>query len=389
VGSAQYRGGVPIKAGLTSVELEEIRQSALGAADPLGVAAELAEAAEAGRLADKEDVGYALALAAEIAESRAKLDAALRYVDRAVDAYGARDDSQVAAARALRARILFRAGREDEAMAELEPLRPSLTQYPDAAAYLSAALAAGGRHLVAEEWLTGAVQSVLAERTPPGPAAAKTGTGAPSNSAISTSPISTSPISTSPISTKPAGPRPAAAQPAGGEPASAEDAGLLFFLLQQRHRIRHQLGRSHDQHDNLAERLETRLANTSSAATAEPADDLLFWPQPEFDRLLTQWPPLSQAYGKTWDDHRAHLERELVRRTGEGRTGLAPLHGTVAGLTAYAGQDADPADPVARAGYARRLADGNAQIAWPPERNGVCWCGSGLKYKKCCLPRSR
>ncbi|WP_194907026.1 SEC-C metal-binding domain-containing protein [Catenulispora rubra] len=23
-------------------------------------------------------------------------------------------------------------------------------------------------------------------------------------------------------------------------------------------------------------------------------------------------------------------------------------------------------------------------IAWPPPRNGPCWCGSGVKYKKCC-----
>jgi hypothetical protein len=29
-------------------------------------------------------------------------------------------------------------------------------------------------------------------------------------------------------------------------------------------------------------------------------------------------------------------------------------------------------------------------IGWPPPRNKPCWCGSGLKYKKCCggpLPR--
>ncbi|MGC4857034.1 SEC-C metal-binding domain-containing protein [Micromonospora sp. DT4] len=25
----------------------------------------------------------------------------------------------------------------------------------------------------------------------------------------------------------------------------------------------------------------------------------------------------------------------------------------------------------------------------PPERNDACWCGSGLKYKRDCLPRSR
>ena len=297
---------------------------------------------DAGRLADKDDAGYALMLAAEIAESRTKLDAALRYVDRAVDAYPTADDSQVAAARALRARILFRSGRDDEAMAELEPLRPLLTRYPDAAAYLTAALAAGGRNRIAEQWLTEAVRVALAERAAP------------------------------------------------ADPASAEDAGLLFFLLQQRHRVRHALGLSHDAHDNLAERLETRLANTATPAAAEPAGDLLFWPRAEFDRLLAQWPGLSEAYGKNWDDHRAHLEKELVRRAGAGRAGLAVLRGSVTGLTGSAGKDGDPAAPPSRAAYAQLVAGRpDQQIAWPPERNAACWCGSALKYKKCCLPRSR
>jgi SEC-C motif-containing protein len=329
------------KADLTSADLTEIRASALGAADPLGVAAELAEAVDAGRLADAQDAGYALALAAEIAESRGKLDAALRYADRATGAYGTRDDSQAAAARALRARILFRSGHEDDALAALEPLRPLLTRHADAAAYISAALAAGGRNRVAEEWLTAAVREALA---------------APGQNA---------------------------------EPATAEDAGLLFFLLQQRHRTRHALGLPHDTHDNLADRLETRLAGTATRAAAEPADDLLFFARAEFDRVLAQWPALAEPYGANWDEHRAHLERELVRLAGQGRTGLTVLPATLAGLTGFAGADGAPADAQARAGYARRLATGTGQIPWPPERNGACWCGSGNKYKKCCLPRSR
>ncbi|MEU4420310.1 SEC-C domain-containing protein [Actinoplanes sp. NPDC024001] len=323
---------------LTSADLADLRQSALGAADPLGVAADLAHAVEAGRLADPQDAGLALTLAAEIAESRTKLDAALRYVDAALDAYGKRDDSPAAAARALRARILFRAGRADEANAELEPLRPGLTQYPDAAAYLTAALVVGGRGRDAEQWLTEAVQQVLAER-------------------------------------------------GAAEPASADDAGLLFFVLQQRHRLRHALGMPHDTHDNLAERLETKLANAQVAT--EPAGDLLFWPQAEFTALTGQWPALTEAYGATWDEHRARLERELVRLAGTGRGDLAVLPGTVSGLTAHAGSGDDPATAENRAGYAQRLQAGTAKISWPPERNAACWCGSGLKYKKCCLPRSR
>lgn len=327
---------MPTKADLTSADLSEIRQSALGAADPLGVATELADAVDAGRLADPEDAGYALMLAAEIADSRGRLDAALRYAERSIDAYADKDDSRAGAVRALRARILFRSRRADEAMAELETLRPLLTRYTDAAAYVSAALATGGRNQVAEQWLTEAVRAAVAERT--------------------------------------------------AEPTSADDAGVLFFLLQQRHRIRHALGLPHDAHDNLADRLETRLAN--SAAAAEPAEDLLFWPQAEFDRMVAEQPALAESFGGTWDEHRARLERELVRLTGIGRTGLTLFRGSVAGLIGYAGAN-DPADPKIRAGYAGQLAAGSTPVNWPPERNGACWCGSGNKYKKCCLPRSR
>ncbi|AGL15935.1 SEC-C domain-containing protein [Actinoplanes sp. N902-109] len=328
-----------MRADLSSADLSEIRQSALGAADPLGVAAELADAVESGRLADPGDAGYALVLAAEIAESRSKIDAATRYVERALAAYGEADDERVGAARALHARVLFRAGRDDEAMAELEAVRPLLTRYPDAAAYLSAALAAGKRIPIAERWLTEAVQTALAER----------------------------------------------GQTA--EPTTADDAGVLFFLLQQRHRIRHALDLPHDSHDNLADRLETRLANASARAAAEP--ELLFWPQDEFDQLVRQWPALSETYGKTWDEHRARVETELVRLAGTGAAELSLPRASVAALTRFAGADGDPADATTLSGYARQAATAAGRIPWPPERNAPCWCGSGAKYKKCCLPRSR
>ncbi|GAA1645733.1 SEC-C domain-containing protein [Actinoplanes couchii] len=327
---------MPTTTDLTSADLSEIRQSALGAADPLGVAAELAAAADSGRLADPQDAGYALALAAEIAESRSKLDAALRYADRAVEAYGDRDDSGATSARALRARVLFRAGRADEAIAALEPLRPALTRHSDAAAYIGAALAAGGRNRVAEEWLTEAVRAVLDERAAAGQTA---------------------------------------------DPSSADEAGLLFFLLQQRHRTRHALGLPHDVHDNLADRLENRLA---AARTTTAEDELVFWPQAEFTTVVTRWPALTEVYGATWDDHRAQLEQRLTRRGGT----PSLLPGVADDLARFAGIGGT-ADAATRSGYARSLAAGTGLIAWPPARNDACWCGSGAKYKKCCLPRAR
>ncbi|MFB8761456.1 SEC-C domain-containing protein [Nocardiopsis alba] len=45
----------------------------------------------------------------------------------------------------------------------------------------------------------------------------------------------------------------------------------------------------------------------------------------------------------------------------------------------------DPEDPDTLRSWARTLDGDSARpVAWPPERNAACWCGSGRKYKKCC-----
>ncbi|MDG4794522.1 SEC-C domain-containing protein [Micromonospora sp. WMMD1082] len=347
---------MPTKNLLTSADLDDVRGSALGAANPLGVAAELADAVERGRLADPQDAGRALALAAEIAEVRSRLDAALRYADQAVAAYAVGDDARAGFARALRARILFRlGGREDEAMAELTELRPLLVEQPDAPAYLSAALDAGSRSSVADEWLTEAVDTLLGQRTT---------AGAPEEGG--------------------------SVAERAAEVGPPEAPGVLFFLLQQRHRVRRDLNLPHDRHDDLADRLEAQLLRRAEQRSTD-APDLLFFPEDEFGRLRAEQTALTEAYGSDWDGHRARLEKEMVRLAGTGRSGLHVLRASVDGLTGYAGrQGGEVTDPQLRAGYAREIeARPGALVPWPPERNDACWCGSGLKYKKCCLPRSR
>ncbi|RQX02919.1 SEC-C domain-containing protein [Micromonospora inaquosa] len=347
---------MPTKDVLTKAHLAELRRSALGTANPLGVAADLAEAAQQGRLEDPDDAGDALTLAAEIAEIRARPDAALRYAEQALAAYPSEDDPRAGFARALRARALFRSGgRDDEAMAELTALRPLLSVQPDAPAYVSAALDAGGRSTTAETWLSEAVDTLLGER-----AAA----GARPQAITATDPVV--------------------------ELGPPDAPGVLFFLLQQRHRVRRNLNLPHDRQDDLADRLENQLVRRAGERRGA-GSDLLFWPRAEFDRLLSEHPTLAEVYGPDWDAHRARLEKELVRLTGAGQAGLGVFGATVAGLHAFAGRgDGDPTDAAIRAGYAAEVsARPSARIAWPPERNDACWCGSGLKYKKDCLPRSR
>ncbi|SIM81229.1 SEC-C domain-containing protein [Micromonospora cremea] len=348
---------MPTKDILTKADLAELRRSALGMANPLGVAAEIAEAVEQDRLDDPDDAGDVLTLAAEIAEIRGRSDAALRYAERALAAYPSGDDPRAGFARALRARTLFQAaGREDEAMAELTALRPLLLVQPDAPAYVSAALDSGGRSAIAERWLSEAVDTLLGERA----AAA----GAPAQAITAVEPAV--------------------------EVGPPESPGVLFFLLQQRHRVRRDLNLPHDRHDDLADRLESQLVRRAAQREGDQSD-LLFWPRAEFDRLLAEHPDLTEVYGPDWDAHRARLEKALVRLANAGGTGLGVLTATVAGLDAHANRrNGDPTDPQTRAGYAGELAARpEARIPWPPERNDPCWCGSGLKYKKDCLPRSR
>jgi hypothetical protein len=170
-------------------------------------------------------------------------------------------------------------------------------------------------------------------------------------------------------------------------------ASVVYALAQQRHRLRRDLDLPHDEHDDLADHLQDVVYG--AAGTDDDEDEyegtaVLFWPRVEFDQVLRRWPVLAEAYGHSWDAHRARLQRGLQLWAESGRTGLALLAGSADELAGYAARrGGDPTDPEVRQGYAQHLEDHPRETLWPPGRNEVCWCGSGLKYKKCCLPRSR
>ena len=138
-------------------------------------------------------------------------------------------------------------------------------------------------------------------------------------------------------------------------------------LAVRRRAVRRDLGLPPDETDLLADRMV-------AAHDAEP--DLLFWPEAAFAALLAASPESAEDLGATWDEHRAGVERELQAGDAEGDPVLVEV-ATPALLTASLdGGDTDAAEP-------------GPLLEWPPGRNEPCWCGSRLKYKKCCLPRGR
>jgi hypothetical protein len=298
-------------------------------------------------LADQGDACYALALAAEIAERQGQLEPAVELAGRAAEASHARGPDY-GHPRALYGRLLLLAGREAEGLAVLGELRPLLLRDESAIYYVSEALEGAGRIELAVDWLTPALETALQRRS-------------------------------------------AVAADRGGR-VYEQAAVIAYALAQVRHRLRRELDLPHDEDDLLADQLRD--------AVDELVDDddgsyegtmVLFWPREELQRLLQRWPDLARTYGTDWDAHRVLLERALTRLSQSGEARLAVVAGSVDGLVAHArDHGGEPADASVRQSYVDHLEEVDTpRQTWPPQRNQPCWCGSGAKYKKCCLPRSR
>jgi hypothetical protein len=327
---------------LDADELESIAAAAADRGQPAAGAAVLVAAVDSERLADPRDTGMALGIAAGLLEDADDLSGSLALAERAIDAE--RDNGlPTDYLQIFRARLLFLLDRADEAMTELTPLRSLLTRDPDAAQTISEALLAGDRGDTAHEWLTEAVHE--AQKAVP----------------------ETEPLDEA------------------GEIATA----VLFALLTERHGVRHELDLPHDPLDEMAEELEAAVADNENWELSAPG---LFFPRTEFDELAARLPDVARICGSTWDEHRADLERALAARSLAGVTAATQIvRGSAAEFAALVGTraiDEAMADDLLD-DYAEDLDRRGGGLPWPPARNEECWCGSGAKYKKCCLPRSR
>jgi hypothetical protein len=316
---------------LTLDEIDAIGASAGRGEDPAVTIGRLEAIVDEGRHDDPNDEAYVLVTAAEIAEQHGDLETALRLADRAMRA---RMPEGFHYPRVLWARLLVRAGHGDEGLAELEAMRPLLLSDPDAVTLVCETLEELGRVEMAVDWATVAFDALRRRWTTPGALDAM----------------------------------------------EVGDSAVMAALAGTRHRLRHVLGLPHDEIDDLADEIDQDHDDDYDAVA------VLAWPEAEFQAGLLRWPAFGEAYG-TLDFHRAEAERRLRQLSESGVTpGL--LLGNVDELVAFAGSD-DPMDTDVRGRYADFLGDNDRMVLWPPGRNVACWCGSGQKYKRCCLPRSR
>jgi tetratricopeptide (TPR) repeat protein len=298
----------------------------------------LVQAVDEDRIADPADVGYALSIAADLLHHIGDLATAIDLAERAVAADLVHLGTEHG--RGLLAELLFAEGRETEAFQQLEPLRALMTVDALAGRAAAEALEASGRTELAVEWLTEALATAI-----------EVGEAIPEEQ----------------------------------EDARDHAAGVIYELVTVRHRMREDMGLDHDDYDRLADELREAVGEGF-----EPGP-VLFWPEAEFAELLRRWPYQTETFTRSWDAHRTMVETELQAWSESGHTGLSVIPGTVADLVALIEREGvTVVDEDVQLDYLDELVESDVpDVVWPPPRNGPCWCGSGAKYKKCCLLRPR
>ena len=297
---------------MTTDDLDAYGADVVRVRNPRPVLDELIAAVDEDRIADPEDVPYALSLAASAAARLRDEPRALDLSRRAVDA--ARDGRDEYLVRGEYADLLLRFGHDQEGITTLRKLRQQLTRDPLADGYVIEPLLENGRAELAQEWLTAALSTAIdiAERS----------------------------------------------DPDSDEGDVAWE--VVDSLAARRARVRRDLRLPPDEADN-------RAAELLDARDAEP--DMVFWPEAAFAALVEKAPDLVEM---TWDEHRAAIEKEFQQDDQ-----LLVEVATPALLEATLGGDDGS------------LIEHGPALEWPPGRNEPCWCGSRVKYKKCCLPRAR
>lgn len=111
---------------------------------------------------------------------------------------------------------------------------------------------------------------------------------------------------------------------------------------------------------------------------------LLWWPGPEYRRLIRQLPGLEGVIGIPWHWHTARVESELAAN----RTAVAPKPLVTADFVQFISfleeSEADPLAASTLTGFTTTAAKFRPPEPWPPRSWRPCWCRSGKRYQNCC-----
>jgi hypothetical protein len=156
------------------------------------------------------------------------------------------------------------------------------------------------------------------------------------------------------------------------------------IALRGRREVRRELGLPPDSTDEMVkdppEGALNALLGGFGRRTGHPVvARVLIFQRTERAEAHRRWPDVYD------DDPQHFVEVERRRRAhaeAGGRAVIVP--GTVEELVAFAAADGgSPLEEGTRTRYCTSI-PADRTLDWPPARNAPCWCGSAVKYKKCC-----
>lgn len=153
-----------------------------------------------------------------------------------------------------------------------------------------------------------------------------------------------------------------------------------------RRRVRQQMGLAEDRFDQAADQAHGEMFGESPRTDTDalPPLAVLYWPKAEFKRYIALFPDLAEGYDWNHSGHRDQVQEELERFAESGAE-LSVAPATVDGLLDFADERGlDPAGGRARSYYAAEIHRAGKDVAWPPNQQDRCWCGSGKTYGRCC-----
>ena len=133
---------------------------------------------------------------------------------------------------------------------------------------------------------------------------------------------------------------------------------------------------------------ESALVAASAPWPAVADGRLLWWPGAEYQRFVTQVPDVRNVIGATWPQHTAKVEstlRAFRHLQPDNRVALSLARAEFRAYVRFlelAGSD--PRRPEPLTAFTGLAAGQQKPVRWPPGRFDRCWCGSGLRYSRCC-----
>lgn len=113
---------------------------------------------------------------------------------------------------------------------------------------------------------------------------------------------------------------------------------------------------------------------------------LVWWPEAEYDRLVRQVSLATHFLGARWSDHTAIVESAMRTAAAVSAGPVSLVAATFDVFTTFLlARKADPREATTMTSLTPFMRTASKPVQWPPSLRKSCWCGSGYRYRDCCV----